>query len=110
MIIKIIQCNFLIYFGPLYSRLQEIIQLTSHSLAKDQINSLAMQEDLVTKQWRGNILNALNSVYSDSEYSILKDQRLAGLYICIVIHKRIKEKISELQSSAVAVGVLGKIV
>lgn len=69
-----------------------------------------MQEDLVTKQWRGNILIALNSLYSDCEYSILKDQRLAGLYICIVVHKRIKEKVSELQATGIAVGVLGKIV
>ena len=91
---------------------QEIIQLSSHSLAQDealaQITKTKMIRDTVCKFWSSKIKNTL-SHYAD-EFCLLKDIRLAGVYLAVFVKKSLRNEITEVRSNSTKVGVLGKIV
>ena len=86
-----------------------MIKLNSHSLAKDQINNLTMQ-DPHSKPWKKLFEETLNKCFPEAHYVSVKDLKLAGLYLCVFVKVDLKSSVEDCRSSTVAAGVLGKLV
>ena len=88
--------------------MQEVIKLSSQSLALDQASRTIVSQDPHTKGWEENIESVING--KGINYYLIKDMRIAGISICIYAKMKMKNLIKNIDCSTVAAGVLGKIV
>ena len=92
---------------------QELIELSSHSVAQDEAKSKIVKANLVSdnicKYWSKLLLSSLNSG-NPGKYVLLKDVRLAGVYLSVFLKKELQVTVLKTKSNVTKVGVLGKLV
>lgn len=91
---------------------QELIELTSHSVAQDEAKSKIAKTNLVRdhicKFWARSLENTLNC--GSADYSLLKDIRLAGVYLAVFVKSYLRSRIFQVRADISKAGVLGKLV
>lgn len=94
---------------------QELIELSSHSVAQDEAKSQIAKThlgggDKVCKYWTNLLLDTLNYGKTTEKYKLIKDARLAGVYLAVFIKIDLRIPIINIRSNITKVGVLGKLV
>src|SRR3990167_5675483 len=100
--------------------MQELIQLTSQSLAQDeaykQITKTKIVKDSHTKYWKSRIEFCLSrnssasNFQSKQKYTLVKDIRLSGIYLCVYVKSELYPFVQNVAVGNTKVGMLGKIV
>lgn len=90
---------------------QELIELSSHIVAQDeaisQIAKTNLVRDNICKYWARKLETTINCGTTD--YSLLRDIRLAGVYLAVFVKSSLRSRIFQIRASITKVGVLGKL-
>merc|ERR1712110_193836 len=87
---------------------QELIELTSHSLAQDEamskITKTHLVRDNICKFWANKLQMTLD--YYPEEFSFLKDIRLAGVYLAVFVKKSLRQHVHDIRAHSTKAGML----